>query len=75
MPYSNSSRCMPILIFVRKVVILVCIKSALIMSFPPQTTNKTPLFNCENTNIISVDQPKYFTLLVGFKNTTENVGT
>ena len=34
---------MPIFIAVEKVVLLVCIKSALIMSFPAQTINKTPL--------------------------------
>ena len=39
--YFSSSRCMPIL--VGKVVLLVCIKSALTMSFPARTINKTPL--------------------------------
>ena len=34
---------MPIFILVGKVVLLVCIKSGLIMSFPARTINKTPL--------------------------------
>ena len=41
--YFSSSRYMPIFIFVGKVVLLVCIKSALTMSFPARTINKTPL--------------------------------
>ena len=36
---------MPIFISVEKVVLLVCIKSALIMSFPAPTINETPLNN------------------------------
>ena len=34
---------MPIFVLVRKLVLLVCIKSALIMSFPARTINKIPL--------------------------------
>ena len=34
---------MPIFILVGEVVLLVCIKSALIMSLPAQTINETPL--------------------------------
>ena len=34
---------MPIFILVRQLVLLVCINSALIMSPPAQTINKTPL--------------------------------
>ena len=37
------SRYIPIFILVGKGVLLVCIKSALIMSFPARTINKTPL--------------------------------
>ena len=33
---------MPIFILVRGLVLLVCIKSALFMSFPARTMNKTP---------------------------------
>ena len=40
--YFSSSRCMPIFISVGKVVLLVCIKSSLIISFPARTINKTP---------------------------------
>ena len=39
---------MPILILVGKVVLLVHIQFALIMSFPAQTINKTPLDEFEN---------------------------
>ena len=41
--YFSSSSSMPIFILVEKVVLLVCIKSALIMSSPARTINKTPL--------------------------------
>ena len=41
--YFSSSRFMPILIVVEKVVLLVCIKSVLIITFPARTINKTPL--------------------------------
>ena len=41
--YFSSSRCLPIFILVGKVVLLVCIRSALIMSFPARTVNKTPV--------------------------------
>ena len=41
--YFSSSRSMPIFILVEKAVLLVYIKSALIMSFPVRTINKTPL--------------------------------
>ena len=43
MHYFSSSRCMPIFILVRKLVLLVCITSALIMSFSARTINKIPL--------------------------------
>ena len=43
MHYFSSSGCMPIFILVRQLVLLVCINSALIMSPPAQTINKTPL--------------------------------
>ena len=39
---------MPIFISVRKLVLLVCIKSALIMSFPVRTINKIPLNYCKS---------------------------
>ena len=39
---------MPIFILVGKVVLLVCVKSALIMSFPERTINETPLKSHEN---------------------------
>ena len=42
-PYFSSLRYMPIFILVGKLVLLVCIKSALIMSLPARTINKTPL--------------------------------
>ena len=41
--YFSSSSYMPIFILVGKVVLLVCKKSALIMSFPARKINKTPL--------------------------------
>ena len=48
----SSSRCMPSFILVRKLVLLVCIKSALIMSFPAPTINKTPLnFSISNGSV------------------------
>ena len=40
--YFSVSRCMPIFILVGKVVLLVCIKSPLIISFPARTINKAP---------------------------------
>ena len=40
--YFSSSKCMPILILVGKVVLLLCIKFALIMLFHVWTINKTP---------------------------------
>ena len=43
MHYFSSSIYMPIFILVRQLVLLVCINSALIMSPPAQTINKTPL--------------------------------
>ena len=43
MHYFSSTRCMPIFILVRQLVVLVCINSALIMSPPARTINKTPL--------------------------------
>ena len=43
MHYFSSSRCMPIFILVRQLVLLVCINSALIMSPPARTINKTLL--------------------------------
>ena len=43
--FFTSSRCMIIVILVGKVILLVQIKSALIMSLPAQTINKTPLNN------------------------------
>ena len=43
MHYFSSSRCMPIFILVRQLVLQVCINSALIMSPPARTINKTPL--------------------------------
>ena len=43
MHYFSSSRCMPIFILVKQLVLLVCINSALIMSPPARTINKTPL--------------------------------
>ena len=49
--YFSSSRCMPILILVGKVVLLEGIRSALIMSFPAQTINKIPL---KTSNIIVI---------------------
>ena len=42
MHYFSSSRCMPIFILVRQLVLLACINSALIMSPPARTINKTP---------------------------------
>ena len=41
--YFSSSRSMPVFILVGKVVLLICIKSALIMSLPTRTINKTSL--------------------------------
>ena len=41
--YFSSSKCMPIFILVGKMVLLVCIKSALIISFLARTINKTSL--------------------------------
>ena len=41
--YFSSSSSMPIFVSVEKVVLLVCIKSALIMSFPTRTIDKRPL--------------------------------
>ena len=48
---------MPILILVSKLVLLVCIKSALIMSFPARTINNTPLNAQGNAcvNIVDID--------------------
>ena len=46
----SSSRGMPIFILVEKVV---CIKSALIMSFPARTINKTPLKAYQNSHLWS----------------------
>ena len=43
MHYFSSSRYMPIFILGRQLVLLVCINSALIMSPPARTMNKTPL--------------------------------
>ena len=47
--YFSSSRYMPIFISVGKVVLLVYITSALIMSFPARTTTKTPLNSASKT--------------------------
>ena len=51
---------MPIFISVGKVVLLVCIKSALIMSFPARTINKTPLnfLRQKQTTVDSYDAPE-----------------
>ena len=51
--YFSSSRCMPIYILVGKVVLLVCIKSALIMSFPARTVNKRPLNNSDTRKTLA----------------------
>ena len=41
--YFSYKRCMLVFILVGKGVLLVCIKSALIISFPARTIHKTPL--------------------------------
>ena len=48
--YFSSSRSMPIFIKVAKVVLLVCMKSALIMSSPTRTINKAPLKRCKRVS-------------------------
>ena len=48
----GSSRFMPIFILVEKVVLLVCTKSVLIMSFPARTINKTPLNKTSSNSIL-----------------------
>ena len=50
---------MPILIPVGKVVLLVCIKSASIMSFPALTINKT-LLNCSEITNALLDKESNF---------------
>ena len=53
MHYFGSSRFMPIFILVGKVVLLVCIKSTLIMSFLALTIDKTSLNSNRNSFIRS----------------------
>ena len=48
--YFSPSRCMLIFNLVGKLVLLICIKSALIVSFPTRTIDRTPL-NYGNTNL------------------------
>ena len=47
---------MPIFILVRTLVLLVCIESALIMSFPARTINKTLLNHCYWIDYICPDR-------------------